>query len=283
MEDKLKAVLKLVRPRNMAISFLGVVVGMLLVSNTTAVEFKVFLAAVSAMLILGGGNALNDYYDVDADRVNRPQRPITSGMIKRENARLISILLFLAGISIAFFINHYCLLLAVINSGILAAYAKYSKKAFLVSNIAVSYLTASVFIYGGLSIYQTTQFNPLGVETLLVLLSSSFFMTFSREIIKDIEDVEGDSKIRAKTLPTKIGNSKSKNIAVLIGATAVLISLTPLLRETINFNKTAYALFITPANLIFISSYLTNPAKSQRHIVLGMLVSLLAFTAGRLM
>ena len=117
---------------------------------------------------------------------------------------------------------------------------------------------------------------------LAVLIGSSFFMTVSREIIKDIEDVKGDAKIRADTLPIRLGASGANKIAILAGLMAIAISMAPFLMPAAGFNKTAYALFIIPANLIFISSYFTNPSKSQKRIVAGMLVSLLAFMAGRL-
>jgi len=283
MKVKIKAILELARPRNMAISFLGVLVGMLLASKTSAINLNAISAAISAMLILGGGNALNDYYDYHADKINRPKRPIPSGRIRRESVKILSTILFLAGIAIALFINPYCLMLAIVNSIILIAYAKYSKKAYLISNIGVSYLSASVFIYGALSIYQTNLFNPTWLQILAILVASSFFMTLSREIIKDMEDVKGDLKMHAITLPIKIGSQKARDIAVSTGLISIVISMLPLFRKTIGFNTTAYALFIIPANLIFISSYLKQPNKNQKFIVLGMTISLIAFLAGRIL
>jgi len=282
MKKPTLAVAELLRPRNMAISFLGVIAGMLLVSETITLTFGTFAAAFSAALILGGGNALNDYYDYETDRINRPKRPLSSGLIRREKAKQIAILFFVAGILLAVSINIYCLLLAIVNTAVLSAYAKYSKKALLISNLAVSYLSASVFIYGAASIIETQLFSLRGAGMLAVLAGSSFFMTTSREIIKDIEDVKGDARIKADTLPIRLGANGANAIAILAGLMAIAISMTPFLTQTAGFNKTAYALFITPANLIFISSYLTNPAKSQKRIVAGMLASLLAFMAGRL-
>jgi geranylgeranylglycerol-phosphate geranylgeranyltransferase len=282
MKKTTLAVTELLRPRNMIISFIGVIAGMMLVSKTVTLTPETLAAAVSAAIILGGGNALNDFYDYEADKVNRPKRPLSSGRIRRDDARQIALLLFLAGIILAVFINIYCLLLAIVNATILAAYAKYSKKALFISNLAVSYLSASVFAYGAASILQTQLFSLNGAGMLAVLIGSSFFMTASREIIKDIEDVKGDAKIKADTLPTRLGAKGANMIAILAGLMAITISLTPMLAQTTGFNKTAYALFITPANLIFISSYLTTPAKSQKRIVAGMLISLLAFMAGRL-
>ncbi|MBM3308823.1 MAG: hypothetical protein FJY77_01075 [Candidatus Altiarchaeales archaeon] len=283
MKNKIKTLLELARPRNMAISFLGVIVGMLLASKTSAININAISAAISTMLILGGGNALNDYYDYHADKINRPKRPIPSGRIKRETVKQLSTLMFLAGILVALSINAYCLLLAIANSTILIAYAKYSKKAILLSNTAVSYLSASVFVYGALSIYQTNLFNPTWLGILATLIASSFFMTLSREIIKDMEDVKGDHKMHAITLPIKIGVHKAKNTAILSGLMSIAISLIPLFTKTTGFNTTAYALFIIPANLIFISSYFKTPSKSQKHIVLGMTISLIAFLTGRIL
>lgn len=280
--EKLKALWETTRPRNMAISFIGVYTGALLVSTEVDFNAKVILAAFSAMFILAGGNALNDYYDVKADRINRPQRPIPSGRLSKKEVRLFSALLYTAGILTAFFINPYCTLLAVLNSAVLVAYAMHSKKAFLTSNIAVSYLSASVFIYGALSVYNTPAFSPPGTGILSVLVASSFFMTLSREIVKDIEDLDGDRKAGASTLPIKIGLRKSMETAITTGVTSIAASLIPVLKDMHLFDRTAYGLFIIPANLIFMSSYLKQPGIGQRYIALGMAVSLAAFLAGRL-
>jgi geranylgeranylglycerol-phosphate geranylgeranyltransferase len=280
--EKIKALLETTRPINMLISFIGVVTGALLVSSDAGINATAVTAAFSAMLILAGGNALNDYYDVEADKVNRPKRPIPSGRAGKNEVMLFSATLFTAGIAAAFFTNTYCLSLALFNSLVLAAYAMHSKKAFLTSNLAVSYLSASVFLYGALSIHNTHVFNPGGLGILSILIASSFFMTLSREIVKDIEDLDGDAKAGATTLPTKIGIRKSMEIAIATGATSITISLIPLLKNLQGLDKTTYGLFITPANLIFISSYLKPPHEGQKRLILGMAISLIAFLAGRL-
>ena len=277
---RIKAIIELARPRNTIISFFGALAGALLVS--TAPEAGITLAAFSAMLVLAGGNAINDYYDLEADKINRPKRPIPSGSITRQGALAVSTILFITGVIMAGFINTYCLLLAAVNTIILVIYARHSKKALLTSNMIVSYLTASVFIYGALAIYSTASYNPAGLTLLEVLAASSFFMTLSREIIKDIEDVEGDHRMKASTLPIVMGEAKAREIAVISGAAAIAISIIPIILTTTGFNTTAYALFITPANLIFISAYFQKPSKSQKLLVAGMTISLLAFLAGRL-
>ncbi|MDD5111377.1 MAG: geranylgeranylglycerol-phosphate geranylgeranyltransferase [Candidatus Altiarchaeota archaeon] len=280
MMEQLKAVVELARPRNTVISFFGVLTGALLVS--TSVDAAIILAAASAMLVLAGGNAINDYYDLDADRINRPKRPIPSGRITRKGALVVSTALFLAGIILGWFININCLLLAAANTIILVVYARHSKKALLTSNLMVSYLTASVFIYGALAVQPTENYNPLGAGLLGVLTASSFMMTLSREIIKDIEDVEGDRRMKAETLPIVMGETKALGTAATAGAAAMAISIMPFIMTAEAFNKAAYALFIIIANLIFISAYFQKPEKSQKLLVAGMAISLLAFLAGRL-
>jgi len=280
--EKAEAVLELTRPKNMVISFVGVFAGMLLVSETASVNHYVMLAAASAMLVLAGGNALNDYFDVEADKINRPARPIPSGRITKKRVKWLAALLFLAGLAAAYPINGYCLAMAAFNSLVLMAYARYSKKALLFSNIAIGYLTASVFVYGALTVYGSADYNQGNVGLLGVLVASSFLMTFSREVIKDIEDVKGDLKTGADTLPLRIGKEKSKSLAIAAGAAAVAVSFMPFVGGAAGFNKAAYALFIMPANLIFISSYFREPGRNQRLLVVGMTISLIAFLAGRL-
>ena len=281
--EKIKAIVELTRPRNMVISFLGVIVGAILVSSQNTIELKTVTAAISAMLILGAGNALNDYYDSSIDKINQPKRPIPSGRISKKEAKAITLILFLSGILLAASINASCLILATLNAIILTIYAKHSKQALALANLAVSYLTASVFIYGALTVIYTQEFNLIGIPILGALVLSSFLMTLSREIIKDIEDMPGDKKAKARTLPIEVGKDKAKTMAKAAGLLAIIASLMPFLQQTENFSNKAYAVFIIPANLIFISSYGKEPRKNQKQQVHGILISLIAFLAGRIL
>ena len=263
----------------------------------------VIIAGISAFLITGGGNVLNDYFDYEIDKINKKERPIASGRVSRSDALMLSVVLFLVGLALAKCINILpCLLLAAMNAIILIIYAKYSKKLLLVSNMSISYLVASIFLFGVFSASHTVDpvtgpdtslssslVSILGIldmpeiKIVSILSICAFFMTFSREIIKDIEDISGDEHNYAITLPIKIGVKNSKKIATAFTVFAVLFSFSLFILKPPDFNLIIYGLFILIADILFLTSITKEPSVSQRVIVGGMVVSLVAFFLGNLM
>ena len=279
---KIRVFFGLLRIRNVIISFLGVYAGALLFSLGTPISFlNVFLAASAAALILGGGNAINDYFDYEIDKINKPERPIPSGKISRSDAFMLSIVLFLIGLAISKSINPLCLGMAVINTAILLVYAKWGKNLLILSNIMISYLVASVFIFGSLAVYNPIMhINTWGINILLVLTVCSFLINLSREIIKDIEDMDGDLKNYSNTLPIKIGADNAKKISFIIALITVTISITPIVWDPPLFNELLYGIIILITNAVIIASYTTHPSLNQRMLVFSMTLALIAFMAG---
>jgi len=281
IQDNLLTFFELVRVRNALIAFLGVFIGALL-SPYPACALAILAAGLSAALILAGGNAINDYFDVNIDRVNKPKRPIPSGRISSTAAVAIALILFLAGIILATAINKYCLAIAILNTIILILYAKYSKRILLIANLTVSYLVASIFIYGTAVTITTQGADAAQLLLTIILAACAFLMTLSREIIKDIEDIEGDKTEGASTLPIVFGAKKAKMIAITAGAIAIAISSIPAIVKTGAFNSHVYTLVIALADIRFLTAFTMPPNKSQKTIVVGMILSLLAFMLAKI-
>ena len=277
-----KTLVSLMRARNVFISFFGVIVGALVFSLGAPIGlWPIFAAAVSAALILGAGNAINDYFDFEIDKINKPGRPIPSGRISRSDTFIFALALFLVGVGFAKSINEICLGIAFFNTVILFGYARYSKRLHVFSNIMISYLVASVFIYGAAAAY-TPGFtvNDDGVKLLVVLAACAFFINLSREIVKDIEDVEGDSKAYAKTLAISHGVDSARKVAFVVALFAVILSYYPVLSSTIGFNELLYGIVITLTNGLILSSFSFHPALNQRILIVGMVLALAAFVLG---
>jgi geranylgeranylglycerol-phosphate geranylgeranyltransferase len=263
--------LEILRPFNCIMAGLAAVIG-ILIAKGFAVE-KVVLIFLAVFLITGAGNVVNDYYDRDIDAVNRPKRPIPSGRINPKSALNYSLVLFAAGCLLAGLVNQICLLVAAFNSAILFFYARNLKTTPLVGNLCVAYLTGSTFLFGGATAGQ------VGLLANKVPFFLSFLATISREIAKDIEDVEGDRQCGAKTLPILAGEKLSSFLAAAFGLAAVGLSfLAPFGR--------AYLAIVLVADLFFLLS-MQKVAKgdasgSQKALKVGMAVALLAFMAGAL-
>ena len=269
----------LMRVRNGLLAFLGILVSAVLVSNGNfGVVFSgnVLLAGIAAFLITSAGNILNDYFDVEIDKINKPERPIPSNKITRSDALMLSLALFLVGNALSKYINFYCLIIAAINTMVLIIYSKYSKKLLLISNLGISYLVASVFPFGALAV-GIDPFQLREIRIPVIITICAFLMTFSREIIKDIEDIEGDRRMYSVSIPIRFGIKRSRNIAVIFALTAIILSTIPFITHPVFFNLINYGLLIFIADLIFIVSLILDPSIGQRLMIAGMFIALLAF------
>jgi geranylgeranylglycerol-phosphate geranylgeranyltransferase len=259
----------------------------------------VLLAMVSAFLIAGAGNVANDVADFEADKVNRPKRPIPSGRAGRSSSAAFAVFLFIAGLMLAASINWMTLFIALLNSAVLVGYSSWMQHKVYLGNIAISYLVASSFVFGGAAM------GHIGLP--LVLSAMAFFANLSREIVKDLEDVEGDRfnfirRLKARLKRTAASISERFNIkhgkpvlaynkkdAVIMAMVSLLFSvaISPL-PYVLDILKLSYLVFLVPADFVmlaavvqlYISISRKTLSKVSKMIKAGMLLGLLAFVAG---
>jgi len=245
------------------------------------------LASVSAFAVTGAGNALNDYYDRKLDMKAHPERPIPSGRMTAQGAYNYAIALFAIGIAASILINWLCFIIAVFNTLCLFSYERGLKAKGLIGNMTISYLTASVFLYGGASVFS--------IKLVIILFLLAFLANIGREITKDIEDMEADKDYR-RTLPMTRGEGPAGIVAAVFVIIAVVLSFLPILIglnipeqlgafDTNIFNYQIYGPVVTVADVIFIySCYLVfnDPKKAQAGMKAAMFVALIAFLMGGL-
>jgi geranylgeranylglycerol-phosphate geranylgeranyltransferase len=130
-------------------------------------------------------------------------------------------MLFLGGILVSLFTSPLCIAIAVFNSFLLVAYAAKLKSTPFFGNAAVSYLAASMFLFGG------ALNGTEGLIRVLPVAVITFFAMLSRELIKDAEDVKGDAAGGASTLPILIGVKKTTGLAFIFAVFAVIASFFP--------------------------------------------------------
>lgn len=161
---------------------------------------------------------INDYYDYSIDMVNRKERVLPSGMISPTRAKYYAICLFISGIIISIFLrNLWMIAIAAFNSFLLYVYAMKSKRIHFWGNLLVAYVTSSTFIFGS--------FITHNLRNAFFVALCAFFYTMIRELVKDIEDKNGDRSAGAKTLPLLWGDKKTLLLSLLfwIGFTATII------------------------------------------------------------
>lgn len=273
--------LELMRYKNCAMAGLAAAIGAAIAHSEAPGEIAwIGLIFVTVFTITGSGNAINDYFDAGIDAINRPGRPIPSGRISKISALRFSTALFVAGTTISYFIgtNRIPFLIAVLNSFLLYSYASFLKGKVFIGNLSVSYLTGSTFLFGGAA------YGGKGIQVTLILFLLSVLATFAREIVKTIEDIEGDRKNGAVTLPIVIGERQSAYIACIFGLLSILLSPLPYLMGLFN----EYYLFIVGiADVIFLYAIMmilkNDPRTSSNYFKIGMFVALLAFISGSLL
>ena len=210
--------IQITRPVNCFFAaFAGILATIIATGTITPSVWYVFFII---LLVTGAGNVINDYYDAEIDAINQPQRPIPSGKINRKSALCYAIILFLAGIILAYLSAPAALTgIAVINSIILWLYAAYLKSTPIFGNIAVSYLTSSIFIFGG-AIQGIS-----GIISLLPITGATFGVILARELVKDAEDMPGDKACGARTIPVLYGVQKTLILAMFCAIAGIIISL----------------------------------------------------------
>ena len=211
-------------------------------SGLMSVEFA--LLVFSTIMIAAAGNIINDYFDVKADRINKPERLIIGKFVRRRIAIFTHWVINFFAFTIAFYLSwkldtFWYLFIHLFSINLLWYYSMYLKRKFIIGNVLIAILTALVPIIVGVyfhSIQNTplSKFDqnlaPFPIETSLnFILLISFYMSgfafalnLAREIVKDMEDVEGDKKLNAKTLPIVLGYTKSKVISALVLCTSMV-------------------------------------------------------------
>ncbi len=180
---------------------------------------RVIFACISGGCILSAGNAINDYFDVDIDRVNKPFRPLPANKLKQKEVLNLSIILFVLGIFLSIFINLIALLVAIFTATGLIVYCARLKRTILFGNIAVSLFSALAFIYGGISVgLKPVSFIPAGF---------AFFFHLGREIIKDVEDQKADASSAFQTLPIRFGQKTAFSLATSVFGLLIILTFIP--------------------------------------------------------
>jgi geranylgeranylglycerol-phosphate geranylgeranyltransferase len=202
-------IIELTRPLNVLITAAVVVVGGLMVAPDSLHPTRVMLvAALSAGLVAAGANALNDYYDVAVDLVNRPTRPIPSGRVGITTTFILGWFLTLFGVGLGWGMGKSFASIAAGVALLLWFYNRRLKNTPLWGNLAVALCGGLAFIYGGMAAG-----NPVAA---LIPAGFAFLIHLGREIVKDVEDQQGDRLGHARTLPIVIGEQRAMKVAAAV-------------------------------------------------------------------
>ena len=218
-------------------------------------ELNFFFLVMATVFITAAGYVINDYFDTKTDLVNRPETVIIGRKLNRRWAILLHIFFNTVGIGLGIYISFYIGMpvlsfVFVLITGILWFYSTTYKRQFLIGNLTVAILTALVPLmvilfeipllnkeYGLLIREMYFDFNHI-IIWVLAFAFYAFLLTMVREIIKDVEDFEGDSVYGGKTMPIVLGVIYTKIVVI----TFILVTLFSLLYLYFRFLKDSYTL-----------------------------------------
>jgi geranylgeranylglycerol-phosphate geranylgeranyltransferase len=207
--------LRLLRPLNFAMFLAGVALGAFLAGGPPAFSGdalgRVLLAMASAALVGGAANAVNDVYDLDIDRVNRPRRPLPAGVVPVRAAWGLWAVLSALGVLLGALVSPLHGGIALASAVLLWAYSARLKRTPGWGNLAVALVLGLSILYGSLV--------PGGAPGAAWLGAAfAFLTTLAREAVKDIEDAAGDAVGGAGTLPLRWGRRRTAALALAVVA-----------------------------------------------------------------
>lgn len=193
------------------------------VPSLSGAEF--FLLSLSTILIAAGGYIINDYFDINIDIVNKPDKMVVDKIISRRWAMAWHTIFNMAGVSLGFIVawktgQIYLGLTQVISSLLLWFYSTSFKRQVLIGNVVISLLTAlSVVVVGFYEkqIYESFEaiMSPVGrklIQIIGIYALFAFIISMVREVVKDLEDMIGDSKDGCRTIPIVWGMQPAKRL-----------------------------------------------------------------------
>ncbi|MBX7242548.1 MAG: geranylgeranylglycerol-phosphate geranylgeranyltransferase [Bacteroidia bacterium] len=219
------------RPLNLAIAFVSFCLGAFIANKHSFVflNHTVFWAVGTGLvLIAAGGYWINDVYDFRIDRINKPERTIINAHLSVKKVVTVYIIMYILLFVLLVITVKKLAFIMMIAAFLLFIYAAWLKRTTLLGNVTVAFLTALVLMMAGF-IYT---FN----SPVVWLAVFAFEVNLIREIVKDIEDIEGDMYFNLQTLPIQIG-IKHTRILVYVLYNVLLISCwLPLIQQILTGN-----------------------------------------------
>ncbi|MDR0814875.1 MAG: geranylgeranylglycerol-phosphate geranylgeranyltransferase [Bacteroidales bacterium] len=188
--------------------------------------FTFFCLVLSTVCTAAAGYAINDYFDVRTDSINRPDRVVVGKHIGRRKAMLTHIVLSLAGVLLGGYVTWragvaHLVILFIMVAGVLWLYSFTYKRQFLIGNLIVALFVAFVPLLTLMDIpllNQTYRQQLLDAHTNLTLVilwvlafsGFSFLVSLSREIVRDTEDFEGDKAYGFRSIVLVLGTNAAK-------------------------------------------------------------------------
>ena len=198
--------------------------------SLTSIDF--IILSLSILCITAGGYIINDLFDIEADTINKPLKVYISKSISKKNAWVIYLLSSTLGIILGIYLSviknsDFLSFYFIGTTLLLFLYSVLLKKLVFIGNLCISLLVALPiyllykFDSNNITISNILQYFFLSIA-IFYYMFFAFLTTMIREIIKDIEDINGDYIVKLKTLPILIGKTRARNISIFLSIVLLL-------------------------------------------------------------
>jgi geranylgeranylglycerol-phosphate geranylgeranyltransferase len=218
--NKFVAILRLTRIEHSAMLVVAVVAAELIASSGLPSANLLILSMITPIFVSMGAFAINDYFDVKVDRINKKNRPLVTGDLTKSDALWVTAFSFIIGVGASYFINIYCFTMALVFAILSLLYSYRLKELFFWGNLSVALTGGAIpFIFGSYVVS-----SSIGAGIALVAIGA-LCGNLAREIHGTIRDYKGDLRVRrTNTLPKALGVKNSAIIALIFYMITIVLT-----------------------------------------------------------
>lgn len=277
---KLKGIIKLFRPELPFSAGVCVILGEIVGLGGLPSLWQALPGFLSVFFISASALILNDYFDLEVDRVNAPGRPLPSGAVTPAEVLLLTALVTTIGLSAAFLIGWGAFVFSLVIWLVGVLYNWRFKQSGLPGNLMVAVSVASTFIFGGVAVGQ-----PFDIKVWFFALIA-FLIDLAEEIAGDAMDAEGDRLRGSRSLAILFGRRPALRIVAMLFMLVVLLGALPFFLGWMGVGY-LIAVLVAGAWILYSTAQLVSSRtpeagrRSMRRIYLGATVAMLAFIAAQ--
>jgi 4-hydroxybenzoate polyprenyltransferase len=275
---KISGIFKIIRPVNVLMTFLVFMISIAICSDEFNFTAIIIWSGIAAMTVAAAGNIINDFFDLEIDLINRPDRPIPLKIITKNEAILGYLVLLITSTTISYSLTINIFYLVSLTNILLFLYSAYLKRVLIVGNMVVAFCTALVFIFGGIVVGN--------LNDAIIPAAFAFLINLIREILKDIEDRKGDEQIGVITFPIKFGISYSRSLILILSIFLILLTFFPFVLHLYKIEYLFIMLFFVNVPLVYFlrelytNNYFNNLSKLSTILKVIMIFGLISIYVG---
>ncbi|MCG3141723.1 MAG: 1,4-dihydroxy-2-naphthoate octaprenyltransferase [Anaerolineae bacterium] len=257
MRKKLQGLVRLFRFELPFTAGICVVLGELLALGEIPAARELMLGFASVFLISASSLILNDYFDLESDRINAPERPLPAGLVTGRDVILLFIGVTFVGLVASTLLSFISFWVGILAWTVGFLYNWRFKKSGLPGNLMVSFSVGTTFIFGGIAVGKPLEAVVWFFGILAALIN------LGEEIAADAMDVEGDRKAGSRSLPVLFGQETALRFSAAIFLLVIVISIVPFVLGWMEWLYVTPFLFMDGV-ILFSTNKLLNPKLANR-------------------